>query len=265
MPKDRATLKADGTVTVKDFLLIVGGLAEVLFALTNETANNPGAIEWVVDGLKAGSATIVTRGYAGTFLATHDVEQVVDRFEQLARNAHSGRIDEYTAPVQAAVRNLASLVDGRITRIAMGAGDDSREWTIDPKLGGNVEDVPTVEAGVDVNRYARSSVKGQVVTLDDKQAVYFTLREAHTGELIRCYPDKNTKAKLSKYWAENTWVIVEGTYQRYTSTPTMHKITEIVEVEQVQGGSWRDAIGCAPRLANHDVSAADAVRRVRDG
>jgi hypothetical protein len=265
MAKDKATVKADGTVSVSDLAVMAESMARVLSALTQDETENPAVVEWVVEGLRAGSATVTTRGVAATYLALHAVERVVERYEVLARKAHNGRVEDFPPPVQSAVRKLASLVDGRITRISLIAGDGGAEWSLSPSLGEGVQDEESARPGIDVNRYARTSIRGQIVTLDDKHATYFTLREAHTRQLIRCYPSRSYRPQLGDLWAVGSWVIVEGTYSRYTDPPTMVSITEIVPYDNAPAGSWRDAIGCAPRRKNTGISAADAVRRVRDG
>jgi hypothetical protein len=260
MAKDTVTLKADGVVSIADFHVVVGVMADVLDALTAEATSNTKTVEWVIDRLKAGSAVVVGRGLAETHRAAGAVEEVVKRYDRLARKAHEGRLDEFSEPIQAAVRKLADLVNGKITQISMKAGDEPVEWAINPSPKSQER------AGVDVRRYARSAVTGQIVTLDEKHALYFTLREAHTGRLIRCYPGRSYKQDISGYWASSTWVIVEGTFSRYTVPPTMYDVTEIVPLESAPRGSWRDAAGCAPRDPDGtSMSSADAVRRVRDG
>lgn len=266
MAKDRATVKADGTVSVEDFRVIVDAMADLLSSLTAESTDNPAVVEWVIHGLRAGSATIVTRGVPGTHSATHTIEDVIGRYELLARKAHNGRIDDFPTAVQNAVRRLAGLVNDRITRISLSGGDGDGDWVIDPELGGEEDDDSADRVGVDLGRYARSSVRGRVVTLDDKHALYFTLEEAHTGRMIRCYPDQRFKRQLADYWKESAWIIVEGTYSRYTDPATIKAITDITPFDPAPAGGWRAAIGCAPRGPSAEaVSSAEMVRRVRDG
>jgi hypothetical protein len=266
MAKDKATVKADGKVSVSDLAVIVDSMAKVLSALTAETTDNPAVIEWVVEGLKAGSATVTTRGIGATYLALHTIQRVIERYELLARKAHNGLVEDFPPPVQSAVRTLSSLVNGRITRISLSADDDAGEWSISPKLSEGVRDEDSARPGIDVNRYARTCLRGQIVTLDAKHSTYFTLREAHTGQLLRCYPSPSYRPELGKWWATGAWVIVEGTYSRYTDPPTMLSITNITPFENAPPGSWRDAAGCAPRRpGTEDISSAEMVRRIRDG
>jgi hypothetical protein len=265
MPKDTVTLKADGNVSLGDLRQVVDAMTELLSALTEESTSNPKAIDWIVEGLKAGSATIVSRGVYSTFLGSKAVEDIVQKYERVARAAHRGAISDFSQPVQGAVRRLAGLLDGRITRISMSGGDDPAEYAIDPEISGGNDHSSLERAGETVYRYARSAVTGKIVTLDDKQALYFTLREAHTGRYLRCYLDRKFKGDISAYFASSRWVIVEGTFSRYSDPPTMHKVTEIVPLENAAPGSWRDAVGCYPRSSDaENISAAEAVRRGRD-
>ena len=113
--------------------------------------------------------------------------------------------------------------------------------------------------------YARAAVKGKIVTLDKKHALYFTLQEAYTERHIRCWPGKEHRAKLGRYFDEGTWIIVEGTFMRYGDKPSLSHITDVVELPRADQGGWRQAIGAAPRGPDaQNISSADAVRKVRD-
>jgi hypothetical protein len=265
MPNDTAIIKADGVVTIAQLRVVVDALLNVLTTLTEEATSNPGAVEWVVEGLKGGSAKITARGLPGTFNAKNAIGLVIQRYERLARQAHDGVITEFPPSVQDAVKQLVELVDGKVTKVSLGT--DDHEWGINPAAIAGLGEAPEIahKVGMDVSRYARSAVKGQIVTLDEKNALYFTLREAHTGQLIRCYPEKRHKKELSEYFGTGNWVIVEGTFSRYTTPATMHHITDIVPIGVGKKGTWREAIGCAPRHPDgQDISSADAVRRIRD-
>jgi len=130
MAKDTVTLKADGSVSLDDFQVVLRAMVEMLSTLTAEATPSPGTVEWVVDQLKGGSAMIVGRGLPGTFLAAGAVEEVVRSYERLARKAHVGQIEEFPIPVQQAVRKLAGLVNGKITRISLSAGDAPKDWPV---------------------------------------------------------------------------------------------------------------------------------------
>ena len=59
----------------------------------------------------------------------------------------------------------------------------------------------------------------------------FTLLEAYTHRLIRCYPRPTDRPKLGEYWSEKTWIIVEGYLLCvYGDHPTISAITDIVEL-----------------------------------
>ena len=91
MAKDKATVKADGTVSVSELAVIADEMAKVLSALTAETTDNPALVEWIVDGLRIGSATITSRGRAATYLASYAVARVIERYELLAQSTQRQR------------------------------------------------------------------------------------------------------------------------------------------------------------------------------
>jgi hypothetical protein len=126
-------------------------------------------------------------------------------------------------------------------------GTNGDQWAIERRLGDDDGEDPGDPEPIRLRRISRSAVKGQIVTLDQKRVPYFTLREAYTRRHIRCYPDASRKNDLGAYWSSGRWIIVEGTFARHAQPPTLTDITNIVALEQVQEGSWREAIGCSPR------------------
>jgi hypothetical protein len=270
MAADTVSIKAEGKVSIEDFRTVVDALADLLAALTREAGAKNTSLKWEVDDLRPGSATIVMRGVHDDAVSQFFIKDVVGRYQDVAQNAHVGRLDKFTPAVQAPVRRLANILNGRVTDISLGASaEDSGRLPIDRALAAPFGLEIDGSDPVELHAFVRTSIRGKIVTLDDKQALYFTLQQAGTNENVRCYPkagDVETRKKLSEYWENARWVLVEGTLNQHSAVPTLYEITDIVPFPVVEKGSWRKAIGIAPRNpGGSQVSSADAVRKVRNG
>lgn len=267
MASDTVILKAEGIVSAADFRVIVDAFTDLIAALTAET-NASAAIEWMIDDLRGGSATIVSRAISGNRESEHTAELVVAKWENVAVAANKGALNRFSDRVRGPVQAMSSVINGRIPRLLLGTPEHPTLGSIDRALFDDVVPDTSLAIVPGVHRLnSRAAVKGQVVTLDDKRSTYFTLQEAYSLQSIRCYPTKEEhRAKLGEYWTKKTWVIVEGTYSRYGGVPTIVGITDIVPLPDDEKGGWRQAVGAAPRRPDaQDITSAEAVRRVRDG
>lgn len=265
MPKDRVTFKADGIVSVADFRTMVDGFADLMLSLTAET-NPDAAVDWMIDELRAGSAAITSRGIYGNVEGRATMEVVVDKYKSLAVDACESRIGQYSPPVREAMEKITGVINGRIPRLFMGTPEEPEFAKIESPIEDDQHNVAKSLPPRAPRPYARAAVKGQIVTLDEKRSLYFTLQEAYTQRHIRCWPGKEFREKLGEYWAERTWIIVEGTFMRYGDSPSITGITEIAELPHADRGDWRQAVGAAPRGPEaQSISSAEAVRKVRDG
>ena len=273
MANDVVSIKADGPVTLADLVNAAAALSDLMAAITRE-AGSDAPVDWLVADLRPGSATVVSRPAFGTVAGKALAALAVSRFEQIARNAHLGRIEGYPPTIQEPLRRAARLLNERVTDVRLGSGVDDESYSIDRSLAEqDQEDDAEQPEYTALRPFVRTSIKGQVVLLDAKKGVYFTLRRAGTGEYVRCYPrqpDAALREQLSNLWKRQAWVIVEGTYtQRRRNRdwiPTLHHITDMVELPAPEPGGWRRAVGVAPRKAGgSDMTAAEAVRKVRDG
>jgi hypothetical protein len=264
LAKDSVILKLDGKVSVADFRTVVDAFSDLLMTLTAET-NAEAAVDWLLSDLRSGSATLTSRGLFANVEGEHTIDIVVGRYEDLARAAGDGTIDKFSDGVQKAMRSLTSVVNGKIPRVFMGTPDEPELGKIERPIE-TVEDVNAAQKVIEPRPYNRAAIKGQIVSLDQKHGIYFTLQEAYSYRYVRCYPGKEHRTNLGNYWENRTWVIVEGTYIRYGDIPTMTQITDVVPLPDGAKGGWRAAIGAAPREPQAgEISSADAVRKVRDG
>jgi len=264
MPKDSVILKLDGKVSVADFRTAVDAFSDLLMTLTAET-NAEAAVDWLVSDLKSGSAVLSSRGLFANAEGENTIRLVVGKYEDLAVAATSGTLDRFSDSVRRAMKSLTSVVNGKIPRVFMGTPEHPELGRIERPIE-LAEDTTGQKAVVEPKPYSRAAIKGQIVMLDQKHSVYFTLQEAYSYRYVRCYPGKEHRENLGKYWENKTWVIVEGTYMRYGDSPTVTQITDIVALPDGVKGGWRSAVGVAPRgPQSGDISSADAVRKVRDG
>lgn len=264
MEKDSVILKVEGKVSVADFRTVVDAFSDLMMTLTAET-NADAAVDWIVADLKGGSATLIYRGLYGNVEGEQTVGIVVGKYTELARDASEGRIDHFSDPVRQAMRQLSSVVNGKIPRLTMGTPDEPDAGRIEQPIE-IVEAAPAGEGFPGPRPATRAAVKGRIMMLDQKRSLYFTLQEAYSYRYIRCYPGKDHRSHLAEYWDKKTWVIVEGTLTRFGNTPTIQHITDIVPLPDGAKGGWRSAVGAAPRgPESSDIDAAEAVRRVRDG
>ena len=127
MTKDSIALKIDGKVSLADFRTVVDAFSELIQTLTQET-NPDVTIEWTITDLEGGSATIVSRGFFGGNLeAETAVAAVVEKYQNLGRDAEAGSIDGYSVFVQERMQRITSVVNGRIPRILRGTG--KTDWS----------------------------------------------------------------------------------------------------------------------------------------
>jgi hypothetical protein len=263
-------IRVEGSVSVADLRTLVDSFAELIEALTAETVardETKPTVLWLVDAMQGGSAEITTRGVSGDNRAADaTIETVVALYDQVAADAEGGAIERYSGAIRYALGKMTSILKPSTPSLKMWARERPREIvaSLEPDVEGDqwaAEAPPLV-----LQPRTRSSVRGKIVTLDQKRGLYFTLQEAHTRRNIRCYPDGRDKDSLGRYWSSGQYVTVEGTYVRYGQHPTLTDITDIVEHPILDRDAWRQAVGAAPPLKDGlKITSAEAVRRTRDG
>lgn len=259
MAKNTLRLKVDGSVSLADFRTVVDSFVDLVRVLTAETNPNI-TIDWVITELSAGSADISTSGQVKDRLTERTIQTVVDTYERIGADAKAGNLTAYSQPVQDSVTRITSVVNGRIPAVHFIS--DEHRWSVES---------PVVIAGqkeadrFQLRQFIRTAIRGEVVTLDKKKGLYFTLQDPHTNDNIRCYPPRERLREMREKLF-GRFVTVEGLLHRSSDLPTMTEITDIVVHADLDREAWRDAIGSAPRDPHGSTDTPQsAVRKVRDG
>jgi hypothetical protein len=258
---DRVTLgfKLDGNVPLEQFKLAVDAFVQLLNAVTSHI-DRDAPIRWFVSDLQFGSATLQAAATAENADALKVARAVQVRTMRAADSARRKQYTELSRDERKALAEFTSVVGDGVTGAKIET--ESEEVVFDAPVLEPME--PTAFEGPG-RPHARTSIKGQIVLCDDKQGLTFTLREAFTKRSIRCYPPKEFQESIGRYFGKQTWVIVEGTLNRFTDKPVLTQITEILALPDVEPGAWRKVVGLIERDPDVKGDSASIVRRVRDG
>lgn len=254
--------RLEGVVSLEDFRTAVNAFASLIDMLTDQADPNA-PIEWDIKTLRAGSAFVQVSGTSETAEGELAVEEVRRDYSRIAEIAARRQMSDWAGiprPIREQVAMLTGMLNGRVPRAAMGTNND--EWIVEAPI--SVEP-PTLIQDIEDRKRQRTSIRGQVVTLDDKRATYFTLKEAFTRRMVRCWPESKYRAMLGEYWSTQAWIVVEGSYNTFTEKPTMTDITDIIPLGAAPPEGWKQAFGIAPRKTGGvQGTSADVVRKVRD-
>lgn len=255
MARDTIMFRLDGDVSLADFRKAVGAFHDLVEQFTEQAAPNSPPVDWVVSDLRGGSATIEVRGRGEQEV----VEEVVENVEEVGRFAATNSYEvwhDYPRPIRESVAAMFAMLNGRIPSAQLGSSRIEQPVAVEPPDNFKVFK----------RQSERTSLKGKIVTLDKKRGTYFTLREAFTNRLVRCWPERSLSAKLGDYWENEEWVLVEGDENSFTNKPTLTNISEIIPLGPGKKGGWRCVFGISPRgPGDSDLSAANLVRKARDG
>ncbi|PNW60304.1 UNVERIFIED_CONTAM: hypothetical protein BEN50_26190 [Euhalothece sp. KZN 001] len=264
MAENKQTLNIDlkGEVTAGDFRTVVDSFVELVdaLALSQDPESN---LEWAIDDLKAGSAFISIRPLGDTAERKRLAVAVLDEYDRVAEAISVGNVDDYGYNVVEPITRITSVLNGRIPQICMSTSN-REPYDIVAKIGPPEHVQAKQDHPIRFKDYVRTALRGKIVNLSDKKGLCFTLEEQRTQRQVRCYPTHDRRQAIGNYWADKRWIIVEGTFKRHSSKGTMSQITDIVPIDPLEG-TWRDAIGIAPRPQDRaDMTSEGAVRKLRD-
>lgn len=247
------SLELMGEVHLPDFVAAVGGLEEMVQALSEELAEG-GRLEWIVDDLRVGSALATLRGVGDE----RAVKRVVSAFESVGEALEGRQPIQYSERVVRGASRIAGLINGRITsvRFETARRDSVVTGPVPPQSVQEKLEYPLVEAW--------GAVVGRVQTLTNRGALRFTLYDTHFDRGVSCYLARSyPREKMKDVWGRRA--SVEGWVKREKETGrplTIRRVRTIKVLPDPQPREWEDARGVL--RFDPDTRPETVVRRLRD-
>lgn len=268
MAKDRVTLVLNGNVRISDLAKATTALSRLIEQLGKEIAPEC-KIDWIVDELQAGSASMSLHGSVSDKHETQNliaVEKVVKAYENVGRAACEGNLREYSKDIQADVIEIASLIDTGIQSVRFETDEYDAEIIEVPSIGdsesrvtktdGIISEEPIVES-------AYGSVRGRVQSLSNRGRLRFTLYDIIDDHPISCYVEPGNEKKMRDLWGK--LAIVEGYIKRDRKTGRAATVRKISILKVLpEKGSFREALGVIPRRKDDMEPSENIIRRIRD-
>lgn len=252
MPNDSLTLVLNGEVSLANYIQALGGLQELIKALQAEV--DPAAqVDWIVDELEKGSAVTTFRGRGASPGVIH---KVVHGFEGVGRALQKGTRPKHSPKVNQAIDRIISV---------MGESVPSIRFITDAV---DADIYPPADSGKNSTASkalpsAHGCIRGRVQTISNRHGLRFTLYDAIDDRPILCFLAPGNESVMKNAWGK--LALVEGIVRRdaLSGKPTtIREIRKVVPLKET--GSYRDAIGVAPRREGDILSPEDAIRRLRD-
>ncbi|NJK78424.1 MAG: hypothetical protein HC876_13410 [Chloroflexaceae bacterium] len=248
MTTDTITLELNGDISLQDFATAMQRFYGLVNVLSSEVGGT--TIDWQIDELNAGSASITVRGNTDI---PNTVEKIVLAFLTVGSSILSHEPIPYSKDVEQQADRLVRLINGSITsmRFETAYGDA----------------VITEYSGINTpveRMYTAGIVKGTVETVTRRKGWKFTLYDAIFNTAINCYASPQLEEQMRDIWGKK--VIVHGQIGRNQETGrpvVVRNITHIELVEPVPTGSFQQARGILAQ-PNGDEMPEIAVRRTRD-
>lgn len=252
MPRDTITLGLSGDVSLAAFAKAIGGLSNLVKALSDEFARGV-EIDWSVYTLEGGSAFATFQGSAPEADQQQQVERIVSAYAEVGASLERGLVIPYSPPIEKAAHQLLDIIDGRIDSIRFET--DETEAVIHGRTDRPMRTPDDV--------YAYGAVEGRVQTLSSRAGLRFTLYDAFDRP-VRCRLSEGSEELMRDAWGK--LVAVEGLIRRDAVTGEPLSVTEINNVvprEPKGSGDYREARGAAP-IGTDALSPEEAIRRLRD-
>jgi hypothetical protein len=248
---DSVTLSLKGEVTLAQFAYAMRGFQDLMEALGSEVGG-PGAVRWVVDDLKPGSATATVRGVA----ANPDlVPRVVSAYVSIARSLEVDEPLPLNGKVKRAVNAITSvLADPHVEAVVFQTAQV--QATVYERIGG--WEVLTAEPKLGTY----GAVVGKIQTLSNRRSLRFTLFDLIGDRAVTCYLAPGREEVMLNAWGRVA--VVEGRVQRDRSgrAKSIRDVERVTVLPEGEATGYLRARGVAPREG--DLRAEDAIRRLRD-
>ncbi len=250
----------DERVTLASFGVAVGGWANLVRRLTLERSGARPALEWVVDRLMVGSATVAVIGIPRTDEAERVEREVtvlvVDGLERVERGEDPFAVfsPEAAEHAQDMIRVLADGVGQIVVRNRERQVELTREGT-----GRAQEATPRL--------VSLGSVEGTVKTVSfSENRPYFSVFRSRDGRAVRCYFDERRELdRVLDLLRRRDRVLVVGRLLRSTGG-TPYAVTDVREIRRLRGREGLpqvdDILGIDPDLTE-DLASEEWLRRRR--
>lgn len=249
MVSKTVTLSLEGNIPMAEFADAFDGLRKLLESLSREIARDT-EIEWLIDYLEAGSATVTVRGESTSADA---VEMVTSAYLTVGQAQERGAAIPYSARVRSAAEWITAVLDGQIhtVRFETEEGDATVYSPTAIKSDRKV-----------IGSYG--AVTGRIQTLSNRGSLHFTLYDVLRDKAVSCYLEPDSEEMMRGVWGKlaiaEGWVSRDPESGRPLSVRHVRRVTPRPEVAP---GSFREARG-AIAFPPGSPSGTELIRRQRD-
>lgn len=248
MANDSVTIAVTGELSLDEFAKVVQDFRALVDTLSSEVGGQT-PVEWMIDYLEGGSATMTTVGQSTD---PEVVERVVRAYSSVGRSLAEGRPIPYSDRVQKVARSLTEVLDGRVTEIRFETPEDEVSVVS-----------PAARPEVIAMTHAYGVVEGRVQTLTSRGRLRFILYDSLYGRAVSCYLRRGQEDLMRDAWERRAvvagWVSRDGEGRPVS----VSQVTKVSLLDEVPRGSYRQARGVVP-LRPDDPSPEDMIRAARD-
>jgi len=256
MAKDTLTLALNGDVSLGDFSKAVQGFFNLVNGLRSDIAKDA-SIEWFIEDLEAGSAIATVKGIGQDESDVRAIEQVVDAYLDVGQAIQKERPLNYSRPVQAAAKELSSIINGRVKSVRFETIETDVEIFASPAVLEKIHIVKLPERSF-------GAVRGRVQSMTNRGQLRFTLYDLIDDGAISCYLSSGSEDIMREAWGK--MAMVEGFVRRDPESghaTTVRGVKEIRIIQEGKPGDYREAIAAAPGFLG-DALPEEIIRKARD-
>ncbi|HRQ39047.1 MAG TPA: hypothetical protein PLD25_14150 [Chloroflexota bacterium] len=250
MANDLVTLKLNGEVTLELYAKAMQTMRILIDALSLEVAGT-GEIEWSIYDLQAGSAFAAIRG---NYYDPKPVEKVVEAYRIVGAALSSDRPIPYSEGIVKPASDLTSLINGYITSVSFGVGDDFH----------TVEKPVRLEEEAAKRIYSLGTIRGIAGTITIRPSLRLTVFDTLFDRAVYCYLPSELREKVRNAWDKQVEVTGMVYKDQETGRPVdVKNVTEVLIIENGTLGSFRHARGVLFNPENQEPAEV-TIRRMRD-
>jgi len=249
MSTETIEMSLEGDVPLREFAAAVKHFFDLATALGHEVAE-AADVQWTIDDLQAGSATIVARGASANAGA---VARVAAAFGQVGIAIRDRAPIPYSERVGAAARGIVGILDGAVTAVRFHTA-----W-VEAKIESPAEEQRQSRAAG-----ALGVVQGTIETLAKRHALKFVLYDLLFDRPVYCYLQEGQEDLARDAWgrkAQVTGVVFRNPQSGYATS--VRDITDVTVLRDTPRGAYKRARGALH--AFYDGTPAElTIRSIRD-